>query len=354
MQNRTYLTSNPFVVAIGIFFLVVSFPASAQEQGAGGLVLEEIIVTAQKRPETLQDVPISVSVLGANTMTDAGLDKIEDIQHYVPNLQMTESGISTQMYVRGIGTGNNQGFEQSVGQYVDGVYYGRQQLIRAPFFDLERIEVLRGPQGVLFGKNTIAGALNMTTAKPTDEFTGTVSVEGGDFGILDVQAVVSGPFSDSVRGRLAVRSYEEDGYFRNVFRGRDETQRDDFGIRGTLEWDATDDWFLSLKVEKNQFDAVGRSISIIQDDPAVAPFPTAGLDFDQIFTNLFGQPGVVGEPAIDYQRRADAAEYSNNDCKPNMGGAKIPCPWLPASWNTKLTKRVTAISSQAQYSARGR
>ena len=90
--------------------------------------LEEIIVTAQKRQETLQDVPISVSVIGANVLNDAGLDKIEDIQAYVPNLQMTESGISTQMYVRGIGTGNNQGFEQSVGMYIDGVYYGRGKI----------------------------------------------------------------------------------------------------------------------------------------------------------------------------------------------------------------------------------
>lgn len=313
MRYRTLSHAKSVFATVWLCFLIVAWPASAQQQDVGGLVLEEIIVTAQKRPETLQDVPISVAVLGSNTMNDAGLDKIEDIQHYVPNLQMTESGISTQMYVRGIGTGNNQGFEQSVGQYVDGVYYGRQQLIRAPFFDLERIEVLRGPQGVLFGKNTIAGALNMTTAKPTDEFSGTVSVEAGDFGILDAQAAISGPLSDNVRGRLALRSYEEDGYFTNVFRGRDETQRDDFAIRGTLEWDATDDLFLSLKVEKNQFDAVGRSISIIQDDPAIAPFPTAGLDFDQIFTGLFSQPDAVGDPGINYQRGADAAEYSNND-----------------------------------------
>lgn len=308
--------SNRFCIVLALVTAatLTSDPLSdAHAQNADGLVLEEIIVTAQKRQETLQDVPISVAVIGANELNDAGLDKIEDIQAYVPNLQMTESGISTQMYVRGIGTGNNQGFEQSVGQYVDGVYYGRQQLIRAPFFDLERVEVLRGPQGVLFGKNTIAGALNMTTARPTDEFSGLVSVEGGDFGILDGQLAVSGPFSDTVRGRLAVRYYEEDGYFKNVFRGRDETQREDVGIRGTLEWDATDDLILSLKIESNQFDAVGRSISILQDDVSIAPFPTAGLNFDQIFTNVLGQPDRVGDPVIDYNRRADAAEFSNND-----------------------------------------
>ena len=293
--------------------LTTAIPLSAVAQDTGRLVLEEIIVTAQKRQETLQDVPISVSVLGSEVLDATGLDKIEDIQHYVPNLQMTESGISTQMYVRGIGTGNNQGFEQSVGMYMDGVYYGRQQLIRAPFFDLERIEVLRGPQGVLFGKNTIAGALNMTTAKPTDDFIGSVSLEGGEHGIFDAQAMVSGPLSDNVRGRFAVRYYEEDGYYTNIFRGRDETQREDMAIRGTLEWDATDNLALSLKVESNQFDAVGRSISIIQDDVSIPPFLTAGLNFDQIFELVLGQPDRVGDPILDFNRRADAREDSKND-----------------------------------------
>ena len=296
-----------------VLILTAAIPIAAVAQESGQLVLEEIIVTAQKRQETLQDVPISVHVLGSAILNDASLDKIEEIQHYVPNLQMTESGISTQMYIRGIGTGNNQGFEQSVGMYIDGVYYGRQQLIRAPLFDLERIEVLRGPQGVLFGKNTIAGALNMTSAKPTDDFTGLLSLEGGDYGIFDAQAMVSGPLSDNVRGRLAVRYYEEDGYFTNIFRGRDETQREDVAIRGTLEWDPTDNLALSLKIESNQFDAVGRSISIVQDDVSIAPFPTAGLNFDQIFEFVLMQPDRVGDPIIDFNRRADAREDSQND-----------------------------------------
>ena len=145
MRTRIHNKPGLLLFTGGVLMLSAVVPVSAVAQETGQLILEEIIVTAQKRVETLQDVPISVSVLDANVLNDAGLDKIEDIQAYVPNLQMTESGISTQMYIRGIGTGNNQGFEQSVGMYIDGVYYGRQQLIRAPFFDLERIEVLRGP-----------------------------------------------------------------------------------------------------------------------------------------------------------------------------------------------------------------
>lgn len=277
--------------------------------------LEEIIVTAQKREESLQDVPISISVISADVLKDAGIDTISDLQAYVPNLQMTETGISTQMYVRGIGTGNNQGFEQSVGQYTDGIYYGRQQLIRAPFFDLERIEVLRGPQGTLFGKNTIAGALNITTAKPSGECEGFVSVEGGDRGILDGQFGYSGVMSDSLSARISGRFFEEDGYTYNDFRERDETAREDSALRLSVSHDVTDKFSYDAKLEFNKFDAVGRNIEIIQDDAAIAPFPTAGLTFDQIFGVVLGQSAAIGETTLDGNRSANAQEDSQNELK---------------------------------------
>ena len=133
------------------------------------LMLEEIVVTAQKREQTLSDVPLSVAVIDAGRLSAGNINKIADLSEFVPNLSMTETAASTQLYIRGIGSGNNQGFEQSVGQYIDGIYYGRQQLLRMPFLDLRRAEVLRGPQSILFGKNSIAGALNLTTARPTAE-----------------------------------------------------------------------------------------------------------------------------------------------------------------------------------------
>jgi len=111
-------------------------PTSTENSG-----LEIIEVTAQTRSEDAQKTPISLNVFGADDLKERGIEKIDDLQYSVPNLHLTETGISTQIYIRGIGTGNNQGFEQSVGQYIDGVYYGRQQLLRMPFLDLERIEV---------------------------------------------------------------------------------------------------------------------------------------------------------------------------------------------------------------------
>ncbi len=302
-----YLKSHKLISSILLASLFFSTNAVAQ--------LEEIVVTAQKREQSLQDVPISISVVSSEVLKEAGIDNIEDLQAYIPNLQMTETGISTQMYVRGIGTGNNQGFEQSVGQYIDGIYYGRQQLIRAPFFDLERIEVLRGPQGTLFGKNTIAGALNITTAKPSGENEGFVSIEGGDFGKLDGQAAYSFALSDNFSARLAGRFFEEDGYTSNDFRLRDEAAREDSALRLTVAHDVTDKFSYEAKIEFNKFDTVGRNIEIVQDDPAIAPFPTAGLTFDQIFAVIIGQQAAIGETTLDGNRSANAREDSQNELK---------------------------------------
>jgi len=125
--------------------------------------IERIIVTAQKRVQSLKDVPVSVAVI-----TDEQIDKnvtsnLEEISFSIPNLTINEAGLSTNLFIRGVGSGGNLGFEQAVGTYIDGVYFGRGRSARSALFDIERIEVLKGPQDTLFGKNAIAGALNITT-----------------------------------------------------------------------------------------------------------------------------------------------------------------------------------------------
>ena len=147
--------------------------ASAQEPEVAAL--DEIVVTAQKRAESLQDVPVAVSALSGEKLGEAGIARIEDLKNYVPSLFMTETAIGNNISVRGIFSGVNPGFEQSVGTYVDGIYRGRPQQTRAPFLDLARVEVLRGPQSILFGKNSVGGALNVTTARPTAAFEAAVS-----------------------------------------------------------------------------------------------------------------------------------------------------------------------------------
>jgi len=294
--------------AIGAALMPASLAIQAQDDGT--FSLEEIVVTAQMREQSLQDVPLSVSAVTGDKLNDAGIEKISDLVSFVPNIHMTESGLSTQLRIRGIGSDNNQGFEQSVGLYVDGVSYGRQQLIRAPFLDLERVEVLRGPQSILFGKNSISGALNMSTAKPTSELEGYVTaVYEPEINQRELTAVVSGPITDNLSGRLAIRSYQEDGFIENTVLNRDEPNRDESAVRLSLSWDVSDDLSIDFKAEQDTFDVKGRQVEIIGSLPSTHPsFP--GFKYGEIVTFL-GQPGF--EDVQDFKRQVDADEFSDSE-----------------------------------------
>lgn len=270
--------------------------------------LEVIQVTAQKRSADAQKTPISINVLGADDLKEKGIEKIDDLQYSVPNLHMTESGISTQIYIRGIGTGNNQGFEQSVGQYIDGIYYGRQQLLRMPFLDLERVEVLKGPQSILFGKNSVAGALNLSSARPTQDFNAHFDASyQPEFGATEINTMVSGGLTETLSARIAVRDYQEDGYIENTTKLRDETERDEQAYRLSLLWEPTDDLNILLKVEHDEFNGEGRQIEIVQDDPNLE----TGLRYSQ-YLGLFGYPDGVADSELNYVRQADDEEFSHN------------------------------------------
>ena len=282
--------------------------ATAQEQGT----LEVIQVTAQKRSENAQDTPISMNVLSADDIKEKSIEKIDDLQYSVPNLHMTETGISTQMFIRGIGTGNNQGFEQSVGQYIDGIHYGRQQLLRMPFLDLERIEVLKGPQSIMFGKNSVAGALNLSSAKPTQDTEIHLGLQyQPTIGATEVTGMVSGALTETLSARLAVRDYSEDGYIENTFKNRDETIRDESAVRLSLLWEPSDTMNFLFKVERDDFDGTGRQIEVIQDEPALAGYPMPGATFSQILGAL-GHPEAIAESELNYQRQSDAEESNSN------------------------------------------
>ena len=274
-------------------------PALAQQ-------LDVITVTAQKREQDVTDVPISISVVTGETLDDFEIGTLDDLQLSVPNFQVTQTGIGTQMYIRGIGTGNDPAFEQSVAQFIDGVSYGRARLTRAPFFDLERVEVLRGPQSVLFGKNTTGGALSLITARPTTEFEAGVDLSYMfDTEEMTLDAHVSGPLSENLSGRLAMRTASTGGFVATPNLGEDGPQEDDFAIRGTLFFTPTHNFDATLKVEHNSFDTEGREIEVSQD-VAVGPFTYAQA------LNAVGLTGAMTNTQFDFIRDADADEYSNN------------------------------------------
>ncbi len=303
--------------------MIATTPAFAQFQ------LEEIIVTAQKREQSLQDVPISVNAVTGVKMEQVGITNLEKLSAYVPNFSMNQTGISSTITVRGISSGINQSFEQSVGMYNDGIYFGKAQLTRLPLFDMERVEVLRGPQPILFGKNSIAGAVSLVTAKPSDELEGSAQVlYEPDANERDYRFVVSGPLSDTFSARLSVLYREMDGWVDNVVANRDEKQEEEQVVRLGGLWTPNDDLSVQFKYENAQFDTEGRNIELIndiirEDNPAGGRSYLTGLtSFVNNLNNLVRAglrtgpliEGYVLDDATQNQKRsAGAFDASNND-----------------------------------------
>ncbi len=303
MRAKTDYLYRALGAAVGLGLTAI---AVAQQPS---VILEEVVVTAQKREQTLQEVPISVNVISGDKINQAGINRIQDLQALVPNLTMSETGIGNNIYIRGIGSGINPGFEQSSAMFVDGIHYGRGQLYRAPMFDMQRVEVLRGPQSILFGKNSIAGAINITTAQPTDEFEGSVSaLYEPDHEEQEFSLVLSGPFSDSVAGRLSVRKRDMDGYIDNVFLNSSEDNRDELTVRGQVRFDASDRATVTLKYERNEFNVTGRQVEIIDDVPAAPGFPS----YSQVQVGAFGADLTALNVSQDYVRSSNG-DFSNNE-----------------------------------------
>jgi outer membrane receptor protein involved in Fe transport len=297
--------------AVAIAGVALTTVLSTDAFGQDARALEEIVVTAAYREQGLQDVPVSISAVTGETITESALQKAEDIQFLVPNFTLTETGIGTNAFVRGIGSGINQAFEQSVGTYVDGVHFGRAQQWRAPFLDLERIEVLRGPQSILFGKNSVAGAVNITTAKPTDEFEGSIfASQETEYNETIIEGMLSGGITDRFRARIAARTREGDGHMRNATLGVDEPNREDWTVRGTLQFDFTDNLVATLKAEFGEFDVRGRNIEIVNEQP-IGAGPFTGLRYNQVLQVFGGDPstGNVVKDGI----RSSNGDFSNNE-----------------------------------------
>ena len=259
-----------------------AFAQEAPAESQGGL--DDIIVTAQKRAEGLSDVPISISAVSGKQVESYGQTNLEQISSSVPNLKITQTAIANRIAIRGIASGDNKGFEQSVAMFVDGVYYGRDQLSRLPLVDMERVEVLRGPQPTLFGKNAIAGAVNITTRSPTDEFEGTVSgLYEFNHKELQLTGVLSGPLSDGIEARVVGYHRSMDGYFYNQKLQRNEPNVDEYYVRGKVEFDKGGPLAAELKLEyadfamkgqpRDVFGAVGNYNAVFQGPFFVSTVP---------------------------------------------------------------------------------
>jgi iron complex outermembrane receptor protein len=198
-------------------------------------LLGEIVVTSRRRKELLQDVPIPISVVGGKQIDEAGAFNVNLVKQFVPSLQLyTSNPRNTGINIRGIGSPfglTNDGLDPGVGVYVDGVYYARPAVATFDFIDIENIEVLRGPQGTLFGKNTAAGAFNITTRKPSFTPGFTFETSFGNYGYVQAKAAVTGPLSKTIAARISFSGTQRDGLVDNIRTGRATNDLNNLGAR---------------------------------------------------------------------------------------------------------------------------
>ncbi len=238
----------------------------------------EIVVTAQGRVQRLNDVPISATVLGGEALDDANLRNLEELTTRLPAVKLTPGPASDLLNIRGVGSGLNAGFEQSVATFVDGVFRGRSRSSRAALFDIERVEVLKGPQTTFFGNNAIAGALNITTrkARPGGSFEYNASAlyapTDGEFA---VEAAASVPLAENLGVRVAAKYFGMDGYVYNSFLDEDGPRQRDFVGRVSLAWAPTDTIQTDLRVDYGRFRDSNSFPNEILNCPPEPPYPDA-------------------------------------------------------------------------------
>jgi outer membrane receptor protein involved in Fe transport len=215
--------------------------AGAQEAGVSGI--EEVVVTATRREQSFRDVPMAVSALDSQRLQDTGVTEFNDIQSQVPSFEIeaNTNPFTTSLRIRGMGNlANIPNFEPAVGLFVDGAYRSRSGVAMGDLLDVERIEILRGPQSVLYPKNVTAGLVNVITQRPTDEFSAWGGASFGNLNYWQLQGGLTGALADGVRGRLAVVTSDRDGSFNDTVNGTKSGGFARTAVRGQLEFDIGD------------------------------------------------------------------------------------------------------------------
>lgn len=242
--------SNPFVVSsLTLAVALASAPALAQERSRA-VALEEVVVTAQKREESLQDAPIAISAFSPAAIESMGIEQVTDVTHFTPNMSMhrqSASNATVNFAIRGITEPEpSMSVDPAVGVYMDGIYMARNNGLAFDVVDLERIEVLRGPQGTLYGRNSTGGAINIVTAKPSGEFEFQQHVSVGNYDRLKAHTIVDLPTVAGVSAKLSYLYDTQGGWVDNETTNFQQGKADDFGERDNdawhlaLNWEATD------------------------------------------------------------------------------------------------------------------
>src|SRR5271170_3956460 len=300
--------------ALTAFMVLSSQAGGALAQTAGsnsGLkappqdtTLNEIIVTAQVRAENVQDVPVSMQVISGAALVQQNINSLDEVAGIAPSVHVAQGVATDEVYMRGIGSGSNPSFDQAVGTFIDDIYHGRSRSSAADFFDLDRIEILKGPQSTFFGNNAIAGAFNLTTNQPGNVAEGNAQILYGMHNDRAGDIAATVPLSEQLSARVAVHYDGSNGWLDNVDLGTTGPTVNDIAARVTILYKPSEDLDIKLKVQDGQNRASG---SYLQPNlcPPPAPFTASG------FCGTLLGLGLGGVAGLDQNKQAgNAGQYT--------------------------------------------
>lgn len=332
--------------------VVISTCAALMAEASTG-ILEEVIVTAQKRAESIQDVPISISAVSGEMMESRQLNTFENLAPDLPNVEFISSpGLDEALGIRGLFTETgNPAFEQSVGVFSDGVYISRGRLYNLSFIDVERIEVLRGPQGVLNGKNAVAGAINIYSRKPTNEHeAGMVASYEFENGGYSGMGYVSGPMTEELSGRAVVKYQQTGGYLDFPRTGRDDQNESEFlSFKGSLLYEPIAAASLLLRYNRQEAKQRGTEFGpyLFQEsvaDVLEAEYRAEDPDFDFVTNDVISNGKLL---TVDSEGNVIVTN------KRPEAGTDIDTVSATFDWGFKNGGQFTSITSYLTYSSYG-
>ena len=351
-MKKHYLRKTAIACALATTWAAITTLAVAQEES---FALEEVIVTARKREESLQDIAVSVTAI-TEQLTRSSVRNLQDIQDFVPNVTIdkTPGTQGASISIRGISfQETDKSLDAPIGVILDGVYLGvtAGQLLNN--FDIERVEVLRGPQGTLFGKNTIGGAVNVIRSAPTKELGGELRIAAGDWDKQEVNGLINLPLTDKGGVKLYASSLQHDGYIKNNIIGDDIGAMDYKQYGATLAFDVTDNFDLSLTMERIDDDSeMGGAWANFNTPAEFACLTTLGIEIPGIPNSS----APIGTGCKDFDDESDkdhSSQNGRNTGEVTNDYANLTMNWMLGDWRlTSITGYLNREdSSRVEYDA---
>ena len=341
--------ANPGFLLIICLSVVLSFSKStlAQDSTSGGMrgAIEEIVVTAQKREQSADDVGMAISAIGGDALDQLGIADTADLSRIIPGFTFADSGLSVPIYtIRGVGYSDSSVQAQAtVGVYNDQISMPYPIMTSGLQMDVARVEVLKGPQGTLYGRNSTGGAVNYIANRPTDEFEASIRAEYGSFETLDMTGVVSGALSDKLRGRLAFRTVQSgEGWQESVSRDEELGEQDKTSIRLLIDYDATDRLGFQFAYSYWDDQSDTQAPQLFRSDPQ-RPDRTSILDLYD--ASPFPRDPVFGQDDIE------AADWTTANSRMEQPRADMENQTvsLTINWDINDTLTLTSLTSFSEF-----